>query len=318
MATRIGPVLSLALMGASFLSAQQGRVAGPRIGFVYDTAGHVLRPVRGIPGASVIGDAVDLGIDVANVHVAPLQDSAFAIASDGSIHFLRLTDDSTAEHAIDGLSVAPERVAFSPTGSAAALYTAGHVQVIRGLPDSPTLSTQLDLSAGSTLLAVSDDGAYLLSAGNGTLQLIATAGGPRKLMDAADGILAAFAPNANDAAVADSAAGLVLFRDLAGASQMSSLASGDNAVASPVGLAFSSDGGKLHVSSSTARSVTTFDLKSGSRADVACSCAPAGLVRMGNVYRLNDLGADPLWLLDSLAPEPRTVFVPALVPPSAN
>jgi hypothetical protein len=32
---------------------------------------------------------------------------------------------------------------------------------------------------------------------------------------------------------------------------------------------------------------------------------------MGSVYRLNELGADPLWLLD-ISADPKVVFVPAL------
>jgi hypothetical protein len=34
---------------------------------------------------------------------------------------------------------------------------------------------------------------------------------------------------------------------------------------------------------------------------------------MGNVYRLNELGREPLWILDADAKDPRIVFVPAAV-----
>ena len=53
MALRTGSLLALTLMGASILPAQEGRVMGPGAGLVFDTVGHKLRPVRGIPGASV-------------------------------------------------------------------------------------------------------------------------------------------------------------------------------------------------------------------------------------------------------------------------
>src|SRR5689334_924570 len=140
MAIRISSILSLTLAGALLLSAQEGRVSGPSAGFVFDTLGHVLRPVRGIAGASVIGDPVDLGMDVTNVYIAPQQDLALAVAADGSPHLFALASGTAKERPMEGLSGTSERVVFSPNGTAAALYAAGHVQVIRGLPDSPSVS----------------------------------------------------------------------------------------------------------------------------------------------------------------------------------
>jgi hypothetical protein len=35
---------------------------------------------------------------------------------------------------------------------------------------------------------------------------------------------------------------------------------------------------------------------------------------MGGLFRLNEMGGDPLWLLDARSSEPRTIFVPARVP----
>jgi hypothetical protein len=54
-----------------------------------------------------------------------------------------------------------------------------------------------------------------------------------------------------------------------------------------------------------------FDL-SGNRLDMACSCSPAELTPMGTSFRLNELTADPLWLVDAGVSGPRVVFVPAL------
>ena len=122
-------------------------------------------------------------------------------------------------------------------------------------------------------------------------------------MDAGDGALVSFASGGHDAAVADpGGAGVVLFRDVAGASTQSALAPAGDTLAAPVGLAFSPDGRKLYLASSAARSVTVLD---------RCDCAPAGLVPMGNLLRLTDFGAGPLWLLDAGAADPRMVFVPA-------
>jgi sugar lactone lactonase YvrE len=101
----------------------------------------------------------------------------------------------------------------------------------------------------------------------------------------------------------------VLFRDLTGASERRVL----TGTAAPTGLAFSPDGRKLFVASASARSVAAYDLGSGERTTIACDCQPGALAAMGNVFRLNDLGVDPLWLLDAGGAEHRIVFVPANV-----
>jgi hypothetical protein len=78
-----------------------------------------------------------------------------------------------------------------------------------------------------------------------------------------------------------------------------------------MGLAFSQDRGTIYVASATANSVAAFNLASASRTPIACGCTPSTLVPMGNLFRLNELGGGPLWLLDGSAATPRTVFVPA-------
>jgi hypothetical protein len=134
-----------------------------------------------------------------------------------------------------------------------------------------------------------------------------------KLMDTAGPVLMAFAAGAHDAAVADPAgAGIMLFHDLTGAGDSQLLAALDDTIAASSALAFSSDGKSLLLASSTGQSVTTFDLAAGARNAIACSCAPTVLTRMGSVFRLTELGSDPLWLLDTRAPDARIVFVPAL------
>ena len=52
---------------APFLLAQQGNIAGPVSGYVFDRTAHVLRPVLGIAGASMLGDGVNFGLAVASV-----------------------------------------------------------------------------------------------------------------------------------------------------------------------------------------------------------------------------------------------------------
>jgi len=306
-------ILPFLILSAVPVLAQQGVVAGPTAGFVYVASTSALRPVRGIPGASMLGDPVRFGFDIAKVYVSPGQDSAIVIGADSSVHVFKLSPDGITERAVTGIAAPPDMVGFSPSGSSVALSIGGKVQVVTGLPDAPAVGNALDPGSPVTKLAVSDDGAYVLFATSGSVQALGAGGDVRNVMAAGDGALVAFARGGHDGAISDPAgAGVVVLRDLAGSATQTVVAAPDDGTASPVGLAFSADGGKLYLASAAAQSVVSFDLSSGSRTNFACNCTPAGLSPMGNLLRLNEVGTDPVWMLDSGAETPRIVFVPAL------
>jgi hypothetical protein len=295
--------------------AQQGHVAGPVAGYVFDGGSRVVRPVLGIPGASVLGDPVDLGIGVTMAAVAPRLDSLLAVGADGSFHIFSLNTGTAKESGVSGIAASPERLVFSPTGSSAALYAGGKIQIVTGLPASPAAGSTFDLSsllalpgghghrplAGS--FAVSDDGAYLLVAEGAGVQLFGP-GGTRQIVSTRNTAVT-FLPGSHDAAVAGS--GVTLLKDVGGAATAQVLADSDPALNS-LGLAYSADGAKLYLASS--QGVAAFDLASGTRTAIPCDCSPAGITGMGNLFRLNDAGQAPLWLLDANAATPRIVFVP--------
>jgi hypothetical protein len=200
------------------------------------------------------------------------------------------------------------------------------VQTVVGLPDAPRLANVLEMGISASRagragesnrppprrlsLAVSDDGAFVLFASGEAVRVLSGDGEDRHLIEAGAGTLVAFAPNGKDAAVAGTrGAGIVFFKDVAGATVRRTLAAAG--VAGAGGLAFSADGSKLFVASPVDRAVIAFQIESGERSAIACNCQPDGLTRMGALYRLNELGSGPLWLLDSTGAEPRTVFVPA-------
>jgi len=304
-------IFVIACLAACSLYGQLGKIAGPSAGFVFDPSAHALRRIQGIPGAALVGAPVDFGFAVSAAYVAPRLDSVFVLAGAGRAHLFRLTADAPAERAVDSLA-APLRVVFSPSGTAAALYSPGSVQVIKGLPDAPVVAATMSLRGNPRprrplpdTLAISDDAAYLLYAAGGPIELIGVAGDSRQVIDGAAGSLAAFAPGSHDAAVIHSGK-LTLFQDIAGAAYERSFPG----IAAPSALAFSPDAQKLFVASATGRTVTTIQVATGGRSALACDCAPSALIPMGSVFRLNELGAEPLWLLDT-ASERGLVFVPA-------
>jgi hypothetical protein len=310
----------VAAAGAAGLFAQQGSIGGPVAGYVFDPKMQSLRVIRGIPGASLIGDGLELGAVATSAWVAPKQDAALVVTADGAVRLFRLDGGKATPSQMDGLTV-PERAVFSPSGTAMALVASGSVRVIKGLPDAPVAvgTVQLPgarrapasaaLAAGKKLmppasgaLALSDDGAYLLYSSGTSIDLLGADGNTRKLSEAASGAFVAFAPGGHDAAVVDGES-VALFQDVAGASTVRRLPG----IGGGKDVGFSADGRKLFVAASTVMSV---DVASGERTEIACDCHPTGLARMGNAFRLNDLGTEPLWLLDATA-EPRVVFVPA-------
>jgi hypothetical protein len=305
---------------AALLPAQQGSVAGPVAGYVFDRSAQALRPVLGIPGAARMGDALGTGYRISAAWVAPRQDFAVVVAADGSLHFLKLDSGTAAERAAGSVNGIPEMVAFSPSGTAAALYASGMVQLVTGLPDAPKLASAVDLGEtrraapsrgiparrARLSLAVTDDGALLLAAAGGPIRLFDAGGGNRSLTDAPSGMFVAFAPGAHDAAVVGSDSALIL-RSIDGAVERQALGT----AGLPAGLAFSADGREVFVA--TKSSVVAFEIATGSRSEIACNCAPVGLIPMGRAFRLNELDAGPLWLLDAASGEPRTVFVPAAI-----
>ncbi len=215
-------ILVSACLAACALHAQPAGLQSPVSGFVFDGSSKTLRQIQGIPGAALIGAGVDFGMPVTAAAVSPKMDSAIVLSADGTPHIFVLRAASAVEATPAGL-LAAQRIIFSPSGTAAALYARGSVQVVRGLPGSATLGFEIRLqlhqktrvAAANESLAISDDGAYLLHATGGPVELIGLAGDSRKLMDAAPGALAVFAPESHDAAVIHSGK-LTIFRDVIG------------------------------------------------------------------------------------------------------
>jgi hypothetical protein len=301
---------------AALLEAQQGTINGPVAGYVFDQASQGLRPILGLPGASLLGNPVSFGYNVTAAFVAPRLDAALAVAADGSSHLFTIQDGTLNEVAVDGLAAAtsPYRVAFSPLGKSLAFSTGTAALIVTGLPGAPAVGGSVDLSTlgAPDALAVSDDGAALLVSVNNSIHLFGSYADMGKLMDTAGGPAIAFAGGSHDAAISDSGAGLVVYHDLLGSGDSQVVAAPDQSGTPSSAVAFSADGKEIYIANSSAQTVTRVDLVAGASNRLPCACSPTALARMGNVFRLTDLTTDPLWLVDQPESTARVVFVPAL------
>jgi hypothetical protein len=315
MTSRILPIVALVSLAAVLEAQPQGTIDGPVAGYVFDKAAHALRPVLGLPGASSLGSPMNWRYRVDQAFIAPKLDSAVGVTSEGAFRLFRMRDGIVTEMAVGGLASAssPYSVAFSPSGSSVALYAGNRVQLISGLPDAPAVGGSVDLTAAGVpfALAVSDDARGVLVSVNNSIRFFESYADMGKLIDTAPGAVVAFAAGGHDAAVADSGAGVVLFRDVARAGVSQVIVPPDENKAAFSAVAFSADGQALFLASAAAQAVTQLDLAAGSRTRIPCSCSPTVLARMGSVFRVTELTADPLWLLDAPESAPRVVFVPA-------
>jgi hypothetical protein len=212
-------------------------------------------------------------------------------------------------------------MAISPSGDAAVLYYAetARVQVLAGLPDSPAVSWSLDLSGLSgrpAAMAVSDGGGAVLFAPAGepaSVWLATQGGGQRFVHTVAGSPSVTFLMGSLDAAIADGAAGtVVLVRDPAGQPQVTQIGGQAEGVSHPLAIAAAQDNRRIFVANARPAGVVSLSLTGEDPVTQPCACTMTGLERMagGSVFRLNEPGGGPIWLLDAASPSMRVVFVP--------
>jgi len=316
-----------AVLLASVAAAQTGTaLSGPTMGLVFDASQSALRPIRGIPGAATLGDAVNPGFPLASATVSPRQDFALALRADDSSVVLALAGGGSA--AVPGARPAPALMVFSPAGATAALYDsgAGRVQVLTGLPDAAAVQSDVDISALAgpvAALAVDDAGSTLFLAA-GAAETVALY---RIAMDGTSQFLASFrsvaalrlSVNGREALLADSAAGAVYaIRDLRGAGRMETIASGRDGLGIPIAVE-SDSAGRIFVADQ-AGNVTILNRGRGPVVSLPCGCTPAGLFRLSGTatFRLTEPSNGPMWVLDASGADARIVAVPPAAPPSAT
>jgi hypothetical protein len=287
------PVATLLLAALAY--AAENPISGPVLGYAPVESG--VRPVYGIPGAAVLGPAADLGGTVTLSAAANQAGLVIAVLEDGRVVLYRGASAIQLENAIN----APTRIAVSPRGQAALLYSeqSDALQLITGLAGTPTVAEPLAIGWPITAMAVSDAGRAIL-AGDGALWSVTPGRAPMHVMRALDVSAITFVAGNNDWAFSGGGA---LWVQRHG--ELRPLVDFTGAIA------LQAFGNTLLAATSTTAS--RIDLTTGARADVPCPCNITVLepMRDGAVFRLNRGGKEPLYLYDGATAEPRIVFVPA-------
>jgi hypothetical protein len=319
-------LLLLLTAGAVVLGAQTP-VGGPSLGFIFDAQGQALRPILGIPGASIFGGPLAASAPLSAAAISLRQN--IAIINDGAWKALSLAQDASDAAALpDGLP-AGARVAVSETGTAAAFYDADNsaLSVVTGIGSSATAAAvSLDgLPGGITAFAAADDGSLLLTAavpdGGEGLFWIGQDGSMRQLASLQGTSSILLWNHGANALVADRAGNQVWsLQDPGGNAALTQVASDADGVSGPAGAAMSADGKQLWIANATTRTVLGIDINTRSAVSLSCGFDLTTMLPTtdGVSFRLTDLTGGPLWILDATpGMDPRVVFVPA-VPAAAT
>jgi hypothetical protein len=290
---------------------------GPQLGYLWDAADATLRPVLGVPGSSQLGQP----LTTAGVYVAAAASARSSIAllqaANGTIS--SMTVPQGAAQAITGATVSGvAQIAFSPSGLNAVVYKPGTASLLllSGLSGNPQVQT---LPVPSSLVAatVSDTAQVAIASGRGPLSiaLVTTNTTSLAAMAAFGGFT--FLPHGNDLVLADSATAVVtVIRNASTSPAPQSFTS--NLIKTPLAVAGSADGLWVVVANGADPSTVRLDL-TGATAPlrIPCACQPSQLTAFnGNaVFSLTPIGTTTSWLVDASTPQPRSVFIPALVKP---
>jgi hypothetical protein len=186
----------------------------------------------------------------------------------------------------------------------------GKASILTGLPDAPQILTEITLDGTPSAMAVSDDGSTLaavisLAVNSVTVFSYSSGAGQALISDGGFPSLE-FVPGSTSLVMATQSA-VYLYQNRQGLQLLTDQRDG---VANVVGAAASADGTHVFISMQSGQ-VAVRDLAASTQTLLTCSCPPAGLWRLRgkSVFRLNELGAGPLWVVDGDGVAPRIVFV---------
>ena len=299
--------LLLLLVPAAALAQDGTRIGGPVAGFVFDGAQQAIRPIVGVPGAAYLGAPIVTGLDRAAI--SPDGGSALAVRGSRTVLITGLRSGDAAIAPLDAIEDV-DRIAWSPEGALAAVYSAAHrqAQIIRGLPAAPAPQTPFPVDGTVSVFAISSAGDAIV----GTESGVSRTGG-----DAAPQLLApaiqvsAVAFHGADLFVADAAGRILSIENFAGAPAVSLFT---DTVAAPVGLQVSADGARLLVAAAQPNRLLAFDIAGRNAiAETQLDAAPVELRAGGgrNLWLLNPdrEGGQPLYIVAGDG-EPAVWFVP--------
>ena len=306
---------------------QSQPASGPVLGYVWDSAGQSLRPVQGLPGASIIGtpavSAPKGATFIASVSSGVSNTALFLDANGG------VFQSSLAGGKLTQLASLPGATALVLSNSGAYALVTGKsasgtsfASAIAGLPQAPSVRS-LNVSPTTSISggAASDTGTVALAIGSGqtgvaVVAFIGQAAGTQVATPQAFGGMQ-FVPNSDELVVADAASGALTTISHVNTAPASATLAAAGGIPSPLALDISPNG-RWVVVANHAGDVLRADLSGVAPATkLHCSCAPTQVLALngstaGTTLRLVTAGGGPLWIVDAGRAAPQILFVPAI------
>lgn len=289
-----------------------GQIRGPMLGWVWDSRHESIRPVLGITGSSVLGKALDLGEPVKHATISGRQEFAVYVSGDSrSARLIDLRPVETPSKHIEGVANGAVRTILSPRGEVALfLYEDPKlIRVVKGLPNEPTVVREIDISVEGLPVqwAVSDDGTLVALSYPEQKQVVLVDENSNHIVLPQELVAKSVSFPENSANVLIAATdGVYLVQGAPSSIEFRKIWETEASVAA----AF--DRGRILLVDPAIESVVEMNIEDGSLRVAQCPCSPTAMVRMSGtgIYRLNEVSADPLWLLEIQDSGLRTVFVP--------
>jgi len=301
---------ALLLAGSAAAQMNSNAITQPVLGLVFDAQTQTIRALTGIPAASIVGGSIDAGTPLGAVAISSERAYALAVEVDSGAAVLV---SQSGRQVLPGVRAGALRTALSPRGKAAALYfgDSGKALILTGLPDAPQILREVTLDGPPSMLAVSDDGAGLaavvnLTGNDTTVFSYPPAGAGQALLHDPGFTSLEFVPGSATLLMATQTA-VYLYQ---GSQGLQLLADQRDGLANVVGAGASGDGARVFIAMQSGQ-VAVRNLADATQTLLSCSCQPAGMWRLRGkaVFRLNELGAAPLWVVDGSAADPRILFV---------
>ncbi len=305
--------------GAESASGEANLLQAPAFGFIYDRERMELQSMVGVPGCALLDNGRQMPEDMAGLFFAPGQ--GYALAEIERPHALRLLplsgEGGAAAVDLPEALFEPTRLAFSPTGSFLALFSARELrlQLYGRLPEDPVLLWDIaghrNLE-GIRLLAVSDRGFLMFVGGDGNLY--SAGGGTTAMYPLQPGDVAglAFLPGGDEALAYDrSGDRLLRIESASGLPSVSPVSSGRIHLDGEIFLA--GEEGRAILGSSLSEELWLVRLSTGEEENLSLPFAPKTLLRLpqSQTYLLSYEPGRPAWVLAFNESKGAAYFVPA-------
>ena len=310
----VGVTLGLLVgLATTHSHAQTSSITGPILGFVPETSSSSVRPILGIPDASLLGEPLGFGSEVRMVAISPKQDFGVAVRKEDAQFVLIPFRENLEMIPIFGTATEDSLISISPTGSAVAQLDSDsrRVRLMAG-------SAEFDVSmvpGRITQLGISDDAAVALlksTAEDGdSLWVVDASNAPRQIALDRPGAFAFFPKRRDVAAIEESNKSVVVIRNVDADATRIPLFSANETIATLSSVAALDDARQVVVADRNTGIIAVVDVETGMASYTSCSCRPTGLFRLKgtSIFRLEDPSQEPIWILDASG-EPRTILIP--------